>query len=147
VLSEISPHQAPERLLLHTGLGHYLKSLESLEKWGTNIHLVLGGHNPPTTDLPKRLGEIRAVHQQRLTKILEILSEPHTITEVSKILFEQVYGYNVLLALEETGAHVEYLCQRGMLRIANLAELSSNHNSVPILYQTLKRLGGFHVFI
>lgn len=138
VLSEISPHQAPERLLLNTGLGHYLKSLETLENWDTNFRLVLGGHNPPITDLPKRLGEIREVHRQRLDKILEILVEPHTITEVSKILFEEVYGYNVLLALEETGAHVEYLCQRGMLRIENLSELEKMNDHIPILYQTLE---------
>jgi glyoxylase-like metal-dependent hydrolase (beta-lactamase superfamily II) len=140
VLSEISPHQAPERLLLNTGLGHYLKSLKALEKWGTDIHLTLGGHNPPVMDLPGRLGEIREVHHQRLDQILEILAEPHTIAEVSKILFEEVYGYNVLLALEETGAHVEYLCQRGQLAIANLSELANSRDHIPILYQTLKRL-------
>jgi glyoxylase-like metal-dependent hydrolase (beta-lactamase superfamily II) len=139
VLSEISPHQAPERLVLNTGLGHYLNSLDAIEKWAPNIRLVLGGHNAPIVDLPGRLDEIREVHKDRLDDILEILSQPLTVADVSKILFGDVYGYNVLLALEETGAHVEYLCQRGLLSIENICELETGNGPVPILYQTLER--------
>jgi hypothetical protein len=138
VLSEISPHQVPERHMLNTGLSHYLKSLDALQNWAGDIRLVLGGHNDPITNLPSRLDEIRHVHKQRLQDILKILTQPQTIAQVSKILFGEVYGYNVLLALEETGAHVEYLCHRGMLRINNLSELINNKHSIPILYQTLE---------
>jgi len=136
VLSEISPHQAPEQLVLNTGLMHYLKSLDDLKNWAGDVSLVLGGHNPPITDLGKRLDEIHLIHHQRLRKILEISSESHTVSEISKILFGEVFGYNVLLALEETGAHVEYLFQRGMLEIINLTEFSNSNGHVPILYKT-----------
>jgi glyoxylase-like metal-dependent hydrolase (beta-lactamase superfamily II) len=139
VLSEISPHQAPERLVLNTGLGHYLHSLDTLQNWVPNVHLTLGGHNAPVIDLSLRLDEIRAVHKQRLEKILGILDHPHTVGEISKILFGEVHGYNVLLALEETGAHVEYLSQRGLLGISNLDELAVCCHPVPIYYQTLAR--------
>lgn len=137
VLADISPHQAPERLVLNTGLGHYLDSLSTLERWAGDIRLTLGGHNSPILDLKARLDEIRGVHLERLSKMAAILQEPHTVSEVSARLFEHVHGYNVLLALEESGAHVEYLYQRGVLGIANLADLEASESSIPIYYQAL----------
>ena len=139
VLSDISPHQAPEHLVLYTGLGHYLASLKKLEQWATGIRLTLGGHNSPITDLPKRLAEIRSVHETRLNRVIEFLKTPHTIIEVSRFLFQDVEGYNVLLALEESGAHVEYLYQQGILGIVNWSGLESKNNSIPIVYQTLSK--------
>lgn len=137
VLSHISPHQAPERLTHYTGLGHYLESLTKLERWGSDVEITFGGHGAPITDLPKRIQEIREVHQERLAKVLEILQQPHTIAEVSHKLFGEVNGYNVLLALEEAGAHVEYLYQRGLLEIANLEDLENSHRVVPICYRRI----------
>ena len=137
ILSEISPHQAPERLTLNNGLGHYLQSLESLRNWAGEIQLTLGGHNPPITDLSLRIDQIKQVHQSRLLEILALLNEPHTISEISQALFGEVYGYNVLLALEEAGAHVEYLAQRGKLGIENIEELNTGNDPVPIRYKTL----------
>jgi glyoxylase-like metal-dependent hydrolase (beta-lactamase superfamily II) len=137
VLAELSPHQSPEHLTLSTGLEHYLKSLDILEAWVGNVRLTLGGHREPIQDLPVRIDAIRQVHRERLGRVLELLEEPHTIAEVSHLLFGDVHGYNVLLALEETGAHVEYLDQRGLLRINNLAEVEQNHAPVPIYYQKL----------
>jgi glyoxylase-like metal-dependent hydrolase (beta-lactamase superfamily II) len=137
VLSEISPHQAPERLVLNTGLSHYLDSLDALRMWAGGIRLTLGGHNQPIEDLPSRLDEIHLIHKQRLSHILDILKTPHTISGISHSLFKEVQGYNVLLALEETGAHVEYLYQHGLLNISNLNELESLNGPVPIRYQAL----------
>jgi hypothetical protein len=68
---------------------------------------------------------------------MDLLGEPRTIRDISKKLFGKVSNYNVLLALEETGAHVEYLYQRGLLSIANLSEYESRIGSVPIIYQRL----------
>ncbi len=137
VLDGLSPHQSPEHLTLFTGLDHYLKSLDALEAWAGNARITLGGHRGVITDLPGRLNAIRQVHTKRLNSVLEILEQPHTISEVSHALFGDVHGYNVLLALEETGAHVEYLAQRGRLRISNLDEIEKNHNPVAIRYQKL----------
>lgn len=137
VLADITPHQAPERLVLNTGLGHYLTSLSQLERWVGEINLTLGGHNSPIREIKTRLDEIREVHHDRLAKVAAILQEPHTISEVSAHLFKQVHGYNVLLALEESGAHVEYLYQRSILGIANLAELEASDSPIPIYYQTI----------
>lgn len=137
VLGGISPHQAPESLTQYTGLGHYLESLESMRPWAGDIRLTLGGHNAPISDLPGRLDEIKFLHEERLERVLDLLVEPRTIREISKHLFGEVRNYNVLLALEEAGSHIEYLYQRGYLSITNLTEYESHNGSVPIMYHRL----------
>ncbi|KAA3648703.1 MAG: MBL fold metallo-hydrolase [Chloroflexi bacterium] len=137
VLAGISPHQAPERLTLNTGLGHYLESLQACRAWASDVGLILGGHRRPIENLGKRIDEIVAEHQQRLEKVIEMLSEPQTIAQVAQELFGETEGYNDLLAIEEAGAHVEYLYQRGYLGISNLDEYRQTDLPVPILYQCL----------
>ncbi len=132
ILAEISPHQAPEQLVPHTGLSHYLHSLDALLQWSPGIRLTLGGHNAPISDLPARIEAIKEVHTQRLTQLLDFFSQPHSVLEASDALFGEVHGYNVLLALEEAGAHVEYLSQRG--QIASIIA-----GPGPIRYQTVER--------
>ena len=138
VLEGTSPHQAPERLTLSTGLEHYLQSLKSLEPIAKEVTLTLGGHKKPITDLSSRLKDISDLHAERLGKVLGFLTEPRTIVEVSKRLFGEVSGYNILLALEETGAHIEYLYQRGLIEIANLDELEENQKAVAIRYRRVE---------
>jgi len=55
--------------------------------------------------------------------VLDICRQPKSTAEISRELFGQVSSYHVLLALEEAGAHVEYLYQRGELIAANLEEI------------------------
>jgi glyoxylase-like metal-dependent hydrolase (beta-lactamase superfamily II) len=119
---------------LSTGLDHYLRSLEALKAWGPDIALTLGGHHEPVEDLSARIDAICQLHQDRLARVQELLAEPRTIAEISGTLFGEVSGYNVLLAVEEAGAHVEYLYQRGLLSIANLAELDAGPEPAPIRY-------------
>lgn len=138
ILESTSPHQAPEHLTLSTGLDHYLKSLEAVRPWAQGVRLTLGGHKRPITDLNARIDDIRSLHMDRLQKVLEILKQPHTILEVSHTLFGDVSGYNVLLALEETGAHVEYLYQRGLLEIENLAEMENSTGPIPLRYHCIE---------
>ena len=133
VLAGISPHQAPERLTLNTGLGHYLDSLRKLQPLAGDVRLALGGHEGPIDDLAARLMSIEALHLQRLRKILGAATRPKTINELTGELFPEVEGYHELLALEETGAHVEYLEQRGFLSIANAEEVE-NEGPCAIMY-------------
>ena len=135
ILDDTSPHQAPEHLTLSTGLDHYLKSLDAVEAWAAGIRLTLGGHKEPIEDLPGRIQEIRDMHQDRLGKVLDLLEQPKTIFEISEALFGEVHGYNKLLAVEEAGAHVEYLYQRGQLEIANLSEYEKGDGPSKILYK------------
>ncbi len=138
ILEKTSPHQAPEQITLSTGLETYLSSLEVVRPLAKKVKITLGGHENPVLDLEKRIEEIREVHKQRLKLVLKILKKPRTILDVSKYLFGRVEGYTVLLAMEEAGAHVEYLYQRGYLQIANLKEVEDNSNLMPLLYQTIE---------
>ncbi len=138
ILEKISPHQAPEQITLSTGLDTYLKSLEVVRPLATKVRFTLGGHENPICNLENRIDEIRSVHKERLQKVLDFLSEPHTISDIAKYLFGKVSGYTILLALEEAGAHVEYLYQRGFLEITNLKEIEENSKLVPIVYRCVE---------
>jgi glyoxylase-like metal-dependent hydrolase (beta-lactamase superfamily II) len=133
ILSDISPHQAPESLSDNTGLGHYLESLDRVRPLAPSVRWTLGGHQGPVRDLAARIDAIESVHRERLAVVLDLLREPHTIAEVSSRLFPDVRGYNVLLALEETGAHVEYLAQRAQIGLVDLEAMDSS-GPVPLRY-------------
>ncbi len=129
VLSRITPHQAPESITLNMGLGHYLDSLDKVAAL-PGVRLGLGGHEDPIDDVPGRVAAIRAAHDERLGKVMDICRAPQSIAGISRALFGHVDSYHVLLALEETGAHVEYLHQRGELMAANLEEIEATSRPV-----------------
>jgi glyoxylase-like metal-dependent hydrolase (beta-lactamase superfamily II) len=137
ILEKTSPHQAPEQITLSTGLETYLSSLERTRSFAKHVKIALGGHENPIDDLNRRIDEIKNVHLERLNNVLSLLAEPHTIADISRVLFGKVEGYTILLALEEAGAHVEYLYQRGYLKIANLREIEASPDLIPILYQCI----------
>ncbi|KAA3660730.1 MAG: MBL fold metallo-hydrolase [Chloroflexi bacterium] len=129
ILSRITPHQAPESITNNMGLGHYLDSLTKIEQV-EDIRLALGGHEEEMGDVYGRIHAIKQSHDSRLNKILDICQSPKSITDISRDLFGNVLSYHVLLALEETGAHVEYLYQRGELVAANLEEIESTSHPI-----------------
>jgi len=113
-----------------------LNSLDKMDSWaGDNVTLTLSGHNEPIENLHDRIKQIKGIHAKRLARTLEILSDPRTIAEVSSQLFGDVGGYDILLSVEEAGAHVEYLYQRGLLGISNIEEIEQG--SVPLLYERI----------
>jgi glyoxylase-like metal-dependent hydrolase (beta-lactamase superfamily II) len=137
ILADITPHQAPEQLTSWTGLDHYLHSLDAVEKWSDGVKLALCGHKKVITDLPARITEIREMHMERLEIVLEFFRSAQTIQDLSKSLFENANGFNALLAIEEAGAHVEYLYQRGMLAIDNYDRLEITEEPITLFYKRL----------
>lgn len=135
ILSFTTPHQAPESITRYTGLGHYLDALDRIAGI-PGVALALPGHEEPIEDLSARIAAIRDSHRRKLERTLEICRTPATISEVSRRLFPKVSGYNVLLALEEAGAHVEYLYDRGELALDNLEEAAATENP-PLRYRRL----------
>ena len=131
VLSRITPHQSPASITPFCGLELYLQSLDKVRRLG-GVRLALPGHE---ARLAERIGAIAAHHDRRLGQVLEICRDSKTLLGVSLALFGPREGYTRLLALEEAGAHVEYLFQRGELGIANLDEVSQQANPV-IQYET-----------
>jgi len=139
VLSEITPHQAPECMTLSTGLAHYLDSLVEIVAWAGQPAIVLAGHNVPIQDLRSRVTKIMQEHYDRLIKILDMVCDhPITVLEISKTLFGQVAGYNILLALEEAGAHIEYLHRLGFIAVENLEEVKNSSNPTTLRYRCLR---------
>jgi glyoxylase-like metal-dependent hydrolase (beta-lactamase superfamily II) len=134
VLADITPHQAPEQLSSWCGLNHYLRSLDLLDRWVGDIQLALCGHNDPITDLKDRIFEIKQMHDDRLLDVLNYYRSPNTIDALSDSLFGETVGFNGLLAIEEAGAHVEYLYQRGKLRINNFEQLERSNGPVALQY-------------
>jgi glyoxylase-like metal-dependent hydrolase (beta-lactamase superfamily II) len=130
ILARTSPHQAPESITAYTGLGHYLDSLKKVERIG-GMRLALGGHEEPITDVYGRIAGIRASHGRKLERVLDIVRNapaPVTISDISKAMYPDKGGYDILLALEEVGAHVEYLYQHGQLAVCNLDEVEREDN-------------------
>jgi glyoxylase-like metal-dependent hydrolase (beta-lactamase superfamily II) len=133
VLPRITPHQSPASITPFCGLELYLQSLEKVRRL-PGIRLALPGHEAEVPDLGARIDAIVAHHHERLDRVLAICATPRSLVDVSRALFGERWGYTRLLALEEAGAHVEYLFQRGELSIANLEEVADKANPV-ILYQ------------
>ncbi len=139
LLPGISPHQTPESLLLNTGLSHYLDSLQDTKRWTGQIHITLPGHEGEIFNVLRRITEIEQVHQTRFGQVLDYLETPHTVKDTAYNLFGEVrgyQGYNRLLALEEAGAHIEYLALRGLVHIENFDHVQSAHEPIPIYYRT-----------
>lgn len=129
VLSRTTPHQAPESITNHMGLAHYLASLDTITTV-QGVNLGLGGHEAPINDIPARVAAIKQAHDERLNVVLDSCIVPKTTAEISQELFGRVESYHVLLALEEAGAHVEYLYQRGELIAANVSAIETDPQPV-----------------
>jgi hypothetical protein len=82
-------------------------------------------------DVGQRIDETLAFHQQRLDKTLAACHEAKNLEEISLALFGKRDSYHVLLAILETGAHVEYLYERGLLQVENHEAIE--HLANPVL--------------
>ena len=137
ILSRTSPHVAAESITHYTGLGHYRDSLRKLRQLN-GIRLVLGGHEDPVDDLHGKIDYFQMRIDQKLERLLQILrnaEEPLPIVEISKRMYRKKQGFDVLLALQEAGAYVEYLYDRGYLAIANLPDFEADYSAM-LLYTT-----------
>lgn len=135
ILSHTTPHQAPESITRYMGLGHYRDSLRHMLHLD-GVRLTLGGHEAPIHDLHRRIEEILASHDRKINRVLDIVREagkPLTIADITAAMYPDRHGYDELLALEEAGAHIEYLYERGYISVANLPEVEQEDNP-PLQY-------------
>lgn len=120
ILARTSPHLAPETITPSTGLEHYRQALTTIERLD-NVRLTLAGHEEPIENIGKRIAALRSSHDRKIERMLGLLREqPRTIAELSKAMYRQVQGYDVLLALEKVGAFAEFLYLRGYIRPTNV---------------------------
>ncbi|MCU0512161.1 MAG: MBL fold metallo-hydrolase [Anaerolineae bacterium] len=138
ILPRTSPHLAAESITHYTGVGHYRESLHKIARL-PGIRLTLGGHEEPIDDVYARIATLQerlTLKQERILDILRSAPQPLSISDISKALYIDKHGFDVLLALQEAGAHVEYLYDRGYLAIANLSEFEQDDHAA-LLYTVL----------
>ncbi len=129
VLARITPHQFPQAITPFAGLEHYFHSLAKIRKV-EGVNFALGGHEEPIWDLRARIDAIALFHRDRLAKVLGLCETPMTVRQMAQALFGEQPGYSRILALDEAGAHVEYLHQLGQLKIANLDDVARSRDPV-----------------
>lgn len=134
VVEGVTPHLAPESITPYGGLDHFLESLSRFQSWAKDARWIFNGHDDVITDLPVH---IDATHQnliRRMSKALDALSEPRTISEVCTAVYGETGGYNQLLVIEKTGAYIEYFYEHGMIEVTNADEVEQG---LPARYRRL----------
>jgi glyoxylase-like metal-dependent hydrolase (beta-lactamase superfamily II) len=125
ILARTVPQQWPEFTAPYTGLGHYLESLAKIEQT-PGIELTLAAHEQAIHNVYERIETIRRAHLRRLDRLTDMLrkaSRPLSIGEIADELYPEVTGHREVLAITDVGSRVEYLHQRGRLRVENLDEI------------------------
>lgn len=128
ILPHITPHQFPESIMKYTGIGHYLESLAKIQEFvlRKKVSFGLPGHYEIIEDVYTRAEEIKKHHFRRFKEVMEVCRKPKTIVDIVRELFPDKENYQFILALDEVGAHVEYLWDRGYLSIGNIQEFIEN---------------------
>jgi glyoxylase-like metal-dependent hydrolase (beta-lactamase superfamily II) len=120
---------APESLMPYTGIGHYLDSLQKAAKV-KGVRIALGGHEWAMEDYYQVANRNYTSSLEKVDKVLEACSQPRTIFELAVQIYGDLDGYSELLKLEQTGARIEYLNQRGLVMIDNLDDLENDASPV-----------------
>ena len=114
VLNNVSPHQFPKIYTSGSGLLNYFNSLLKISAKSENIRLGLPSHYGDVLNVEARAMEIMGEHNQRIADIVKDLDRPKSLYEISTDYYQfrrgrEIRGYDSLLALEEIGAHLEFM--------------------------------------
>ena len=140
VLNDVSPHQFPKIYTEASGLLNYLNSLVKISAHSENIRLGLPSHYGDIHDIEARAMEIMSEHNQRVTDLMKDLVRPKSLYEITTDYYQyrrgrELTGYERLLALEEIGAHVEYMIETlEIVRPINGAALNGDSEEI-VLYE------------
>ncbi len=100
-------------------LGDFLTSFAAFEPV-TSQALVLPSHGLPYRGASHRIAELEAHHDERLSRTVELLSEPMTVRDLTRSMFPKVHDLEGLgFAVGEVLAHVNHLVRRG--RVVHVA--------------------------
>jgi len=112
----------PESILPYTGVGHYIESLEKALRL-EGIRVALGGHERTMPDFYDVAQNTLMQAREKVRLVHDMCKEPRTIYEIARLIYGELEGYSTILKLSQVGARIEYLNQRGLVRIANLEAL------------------------
>jgi glyoxylase-like metal-dependent hydrolase (beta-lactamase superfamily II) len=97
-------------------LTEFLASLDAMDAIGDD-RLVLPMHGLPFRGLTTRVAQLRAHHEHRLARVLELTAKPATIVELCAGLFRRDLDLQQLgFAIGEALAHANHLLRQGTLR-------------------------------
>ena len=135
VLARTLSQPWPESIAPHTGLWHYLDSLDRVEDICRRMHVskILAGHEEVITDPCHRIAAIKKNQHRRFDRVVQILresSEPMDLTQIVRRMYLTPEGTRNLLALTDIGARVEYLWQQDRICPANLEEIAASSEPV-----------------
>ncbi|RFU65018.1 MBL fold metallo-hydrolase [Peribacillus glennii] len=91
------------------------KFLQSLDKFKRlEAEYVIPSHGKPFMNANHRIDEIIAHHDERLSKLHEIIRTPVTVYDACQKLFGKAFNsHEMRFAIGETIAHLEYLVNKG----------------------------------
>jgi len=117
LLPHISSHVgSPVTYRLGNPVALFEQSLKQLEELPTDT-LVLPSHGVPFLGVKARVAALLAHHRERCARLLDAVTEPHTAGELLEVLFPRgLDPLQVILAMNETIAHLAYLEERGQVR-------------------------------
>ena len=132
ILAQTISQQWPQSTAPYAGLGHYLASLEKIERM-PGFTLTLAAHEQVIHNVYERITTIRAAIVRRLERLLDLLgtaSRPLSVDEIARQSYPEVTGFRAVLAITDVGARVEYLHQQGRLTAAPLDDAGHGQNPV-----------------
>jgi glyoxylase-like metal-dependent hydrolase (beta-lactamase superfamily II) len=129
ILPHTSVALAPESIMPYTGVGHYVESLRKAMLL-KGVRLAAGGHEEIMDDFYGVAERTLEAALSKVERVLDQCDQPRTIYEIAWQIYGQMDGYDELFKLEQTGARIEYLNQRGLVVIDNLEALEANHRAV-----------------
>lgn len=114
VLNGVTPHQFPKIYTSGSGLKNYLNSLVKISARSEDVRLGLPSHYGDIPDIEGRAREIMAEHNQRIVDLIKDMDRPKSLHQITNDYYRyrrgrEITGYEQLLALEEIGAHIEYM--------------------------------------
>ncbi|MFN7086068.1 MAG: MBL fold metallo-hydrolase [Burkholderiales bacterium] len=96
-------------------LGDFLASLEDFSALDAGT-LVLPSHGLPFRGVRERIAELERHHRARLERLSAGCEQPATAAELLPHLFQREFDdYQLIFAMGETVAHLNYLMRRGVL--------------------------------
>ncbi len=127
VLNGVTPHQFPKIYTSGSGLKNYLNSLVKIAARSEGIRLGLPSHYGDIPDIEGRAREIMAAHHQRIVDLIKDMDRPESLYQITNDYYRyrqgrEITGYEQLLALEEIGAHIEYMQET----LGNVREVPTN---------------------
>jgi HAMP domain-containing protein len=94
------------------------------------VRLAAGGHEEIMDDFYGVAERTLEAALSKVERVMDQCDQPRTIYEIARQIYGQVDGYDELFKLEQTGARIEYLNQRGLVVIDNLGALEADHRAV-----------------